>query len=62
MTKRFCDICGKEIDKSNDYAVIEIEIRKGCGVLGPVTQHDLCNTCMHDLLRKVGEDNENLGR
>ena len=62
MLKRICDICGKEIDMSNEHAVIEISVRKGGGVLGPETQHDLCNTCMHVLLRKVGEDNEDLGR
>ena len=62
MLKRICDMCGKEIDTTNEYSIIEIQIRKGCSALGPADKYDLCYNCTHHLLRQVGEDNEDLGR
>ena len=62
MIKRLCDQCGKEIDITNSYAVIEVSVRTSGGVLGPEHQFDLCYDCMSKLLKECDVDNENLGR
>lgn len=62
MTKRFCDKCGKEIDKTKPYAAIEVSVRKGSGILGPEHQLDLCFVCMSELLTESGIHVEDLDR
>ena len=54
MTKKFCDKCGKEIDKSKKHGGLEVSLMLSYGKLGPEYQFDLCDSCIVELLSQLG--------